>query len=466
MRNREFAVVTYLFLAIFLSMIAYFAYFQIKKSETFINSPYNARQDSFGKRVTRGDIVASNGEILATTKTAEDGTETREYPYGRTFAHAVGFSTNGKSGIESFENFQLLRSHAFFLEKIYHEIKNEKNMGDTVVTTLDTRVQNAAYQALGSYRGAVFALQPSTGKIICMVSKPDYDPNTIAANWEFIISEDNTDSVLLNRVTQGLYPPGSTFKLFTLLEYMRENRQYGGYSYICTGNYEKDGNAIHCFNNEVHGEESLRSSFADSCNTSFANIGLGLNLGEYRNLCSKLLFDSDLPCEYTYQSSKFRLTAQADSGQVMQTAIGQGETEVTPYHLALVLSAIDNGGVLMTPHIIDKITNYSGTEVSHTEETAYKRLLSEKQSAILKEYLNAVVTEGTASALNGQSYSAGGKTGSAEYTDNKDSHAWFVGYASKDGYEDLAIAVVLEGAGTGSAYAVPVAKAVFDTYFN
>ena len=117
-RNREFAVVTYLFLAIFLGMIAYFTYFQVEKSEAFINSSYNARQDAFADRIRRGDILSAQGEVLATTKTAADGTESRSYPYGRMFAHVVGFGTNGKSGIESIDNFQLLRSHAFFLEKI------------------------------------------------------------------------------------------------------------------------------------------------------------------------------------------------------------------------------------------------------------------------------------------------------------------------------------------------------------
>lgn len=184
-RNREFAVVTYLFLALFLGMIAYFAYFQIEKSEEFINSPYNARQDAFAERIIRGDIVSAQGDVLAETKTAADGSETRNYPYGRMFAHAVGFSTNGKSGIESASNFQLLRSHAFFLEKTLNEIQDKKNIGDTVVTTLDMNVQKAAYEALGSYQGAVVALQPSTGKILAMVSKPDFDPNTIAQGQHY-----------------------------------------------------------------------------------------------------------------------------------------------------------------------------------------------------------------------------------------------------------------------------------------
>lgn len=465
-RNREFAVVTYLFLTIFLGMIAYFAYFQIEKSEVFINSSYNARQDAFADRIIRGDIVSAQGDVLATTQVAADGAETRSYPYGSMFAHVIGYSTNGKTGVESLDNFQLLRSHVFFLEKILKEVQDQKNIGDTVVTTLDTAVQKAAFDALGSHQGAVVALQPSTGKILAMVSKPDFDPNTIAADWESITSETNSSSVLLNRATQGLYPPGSTFKIFTMLEYMREHNDYESYTYQCSGSLEREGNVIHCFGNAVHGSQDLTTSLANSCNTSFASIGLSLNLGRFRKSNRNLLFDSELPCDFPYKQSSFVLKNGASSHEIMQTSIGQGETLVTPYHLALVMSAIVNKGILMKPYVVDQVTNYSGTRVSQNKPEEYTRLLKAKQSAILKQYLQAVVTHGTASALNGQSYTAGGKTGSAEYTSARDSHAWFVGYASKEKEEDIVVSVVVEGAGGGSTYAVPIAKAVFDAYYN
>lgn len=464
-RNREFAVVTYLFLALFLGMIAYFAYFQIEKSEEFINSPYNARQDAFAERIIRGDIVSAQGDVLAETKTAADGSETRNYPYGRMFAHAVGFSTNGKSGIESASNFQLLRSHAFFLEKILNEIQDKKNIGDTVVTTLDMNVQKAAYEALGSYQGAVVALQPSTGKILAMVSKPDFDPNTIAQEWDSITSEEGNSSVLLNRATQGLYPPGSTFKIFTLLEYMKENRNYKNYAYDCAGNLTEGENIIHCFGNAVHGREDLKTAFAKSCNTSFADIGLNLDLKKFAASNEKLLFNTELPCEFPYKKSSFTLKEGASKGEIMQTSIGQGKTLVTPYHMALVMAAVNQDGVLMKPYIIDQVTNYSGAGVWKNEPQEYAQLLTPKKAGTIKKYLKAVVTDGTAASLNGQNYTAAGKTGSAEFTSAKDSHAWFTGYASKEGKDDIVVSVVVEGAGTGGAYAVPVAKAVFDAYF-
>ncbi len=464
-RNREFAVVTYLFLAVFLGMIAYFAYFQAEKSEAFINSPYNARQDVFADRIVRGDILSAQGDVLAVTDVANDGTETRSYPYGRMFAHAVGFSTNGKSGIESLDNFQLLRSHSFFLEKIINEVRGKKNKGDTVVTTLDTSVQKAAYDALGANQGAVIAMEPSTGKILAMVSKPDFDPNTIAADWESITDASNGSSVLLNRVTQGLYPPGSTFKIFTLCAYMQQKKNYKNYRYQCEGNLTKDGNSIHCFDNAVHGQEDLKTAFAKSCNTAFSEIGLSLNLNKFAALNDRLLFNAPLPCNLPYSKSSYVMKAGASAGEVMQTAIGQGKTLVSPYHLALVMAAIANDGVLMRPYLVDRVASHDGAEVSSQEPEAYGRLFTAKQSAVLKQYLRAVVSQGTAERLDSQSYTAGGKTGSAEFTDAKDSHAWFLGYAEQKEGKELVAAVIVEGAGTGGMYAVPVAKAVFDAYF-
>ena len=213
--------------------MGYITYFQVARSRDIIRSPYNARQDSYADRVVRGKILDKDGNVLAQTNVSEDGTETREYPYGNMFAHVVGYSVQGKSGLESVENFELLTSNAFFLEKIKNEFQDKKNMGDSVVTTLNLELQEAAYDALGNYKGAVVVMEPSTGKILAMVSKPDFDSNTVAENWDFLNTDQ--DSVLLNRATQGQYAPGSTFKVVTALEYMRENPDYENYGYNCPG---------------------------------------------------------------------------------------------------------------------------------------------------------------------------------------------------------------------------------------
>ena len=156
--NKEFARVTYLFIIIFLAMMGYLVYFNAVKSKDIINSSYNVRLDSMADRVVRGEIYDNAGNVLAKTEVSEDGSEKRVYPYGSLYAHVVGYDSHGKAGLESEENFNLLTSHAFFGERILKQIREEKNIGDNVITTLNTSLQQAAYDALGDYKGAVVVM--------------------------------------------------------------------------------------------------------------------------------------------------------------------------------------------------------------------------------------------------------------------------------------------------------------------
>lgn len=461
-RNKEFARVTYLFVALFLVMMGYMSYFNVAESQDIIRSPYNKRQDSFADRVVRGKILDRSGNVLAETSVAEDGTETREYPYGNMFAHVVGYTAQGKSGIESLANFELLTSNAFFLEKIQREFQGEKNIGDNVVSTLDANLQEAAYDALGSQRGAVVVMEPSTGKILAMVSKPDFSPGDVAQDWESLNS--NEDSVLLNRATQGQYAPGSSFKIVTALEYIRENSNYDAYSYNCTGEIQTGDTTIHCYGGAVHGEVDLRDSLAHSCNTSFSNIGVSLDISSFQNTARELLFNSDLPGDLPYSRSSFTLSEEDGDAARMMTAMGQGETQVSPYHMALITSAIANGGTLMEPYLIDSITNYTGTVIDEYRPQEYGQLMTSQEAARLKDYMTSVVEYGTASVLSGQNYTAAGKTGTAEYSSDKEKdHSWFVGMSNVEN-PDLVISVIIESA-DGRARAVNVAKEVFDAYY-
>ncbi|WP_343248976.1 peptidoglycan D,D-transpeptidase FtsI family protein [Diplocloster hominis] len=464
-KNRELLLVAYLFVGMFTLLMAYFVYFNTTQADDVINNPYNSRQDTFADRYIRGKILANDGEVLAETALSGDGTETRRYPYKDLFAHVVGYSTVGKTGIESLGNFSLLSSHAFFLEQLENEFKGEKNIGDNVVTTLDVELQKTAYDAMGKYDGAVVALEPSTGKVLAMVSKPTYDPNKIQEQWDTLTAEDNESTALLNRATQGLYPPGSTFKIITTLEYVRENGNYEQYSYDCHGEFTADDVTINCYKHKSHGVQNLMESFAHSCNSSYANIGMDLNMRSFNSLCDSLLFNKELPVSLPYSKSKFIAPAQDDTAQKLMTAIGQGEgTLVSPMHMALITSAIANNGVLMKPYFIDRIENYTGDKVKQYKPAEYGALLSEGEAALLKSYMIDVVEEGTATKLSGQNYTAAGKTGSAEYSSNKaKSHAWFVGFSNVES-PDLVVAVILEGAGAGSDYAVPVAKKLFAAY--
>jgi peptidoglycan glycosyltransferase len=256
--NGKVLVITYACVVLFLALAVYMGYFLQMKSEDVINNPYNARLDSFSDRIVRGSILASDGTVLAETTTDDAGNETRVYNYGGVFDHAVGYSSKGKTGIEAMANFYLLSSHVNLVEQAGNELAGAKNLGDSVVTTLDMELQQAAYAALGDRRGAVIAMEPDTGKILAMVSKPGYDPNTLLQDWASLTDSSNNQGQLVNRATAGLYPPGSTFKIVTALEYMREHPDdYKDFHFDCNGVYHNGDYSIKCFHSEAHGSQDF-----------------------------------------------------------------------------------------------------------------------------------------------------------------------------------------------------------------
>ena len=444
-------------------MMGYIVYFQVVQSRDIIRSSYNARQDSYADRVVRGDIVDRNGNVLAHSEVQADGSEVREYPYGRLFAHVVGYSDQGKAGLESEMNFELLTSNAFFLEKIKNEFQDKKNMGDSVVTTLNLELQEAAYDALGNYKGAVVVMEPSTGKILAMVSKPDFDLNTVAENWDFLNTDQ--DSVLLNRATQGQYAPGSTFKVVTALEYMRENKNtYDDFSYTCSGSdYEEGGTTIPCADGNVHKTETLVKAFANSCNSAFSHIGAGLDNASFRELCNTFLFNRNIPVAFEYNKSSFVLNKESGISESQETAIGQGKTMISPLHNLMIASTVANGGKMMTPYVVDYIEDAYGRIVKQYKPSVIEQLMSAEEAEYLTECMEEVIDSGTGSSMRWSSYNAAGKTGSAQYDSSDNIHSWFVGFAPAENPQ-IAISVVLEGGYSGSS-AQYTAKAVFDAFF-
>lgn len=460
------AVVTYIFSGLFALLAVYFVYFEGVLREDVINNPYNSRQELFAEHVVRGKILANDGTVLAETQVAADGTESRSYPYGNMFAHVVGYASHGKSGLELTGNFNLLTSNAYLPERITKDIKEEKNTGDNLVTTLDMDLQRAAYAALGDNKGAVVAIEPSTGKILCMVSKPDFDPNQIESQWDSWNSLDPADSVLYNRATQGLYAPGSVFKIITLLEYFREEPQADDFSFECAGSLTQGSYTINCYRKEVHGMQSLQKAFANSCNGAFSKVGLQLDTESYAQTCDSLLFGKSLPISLPSSKSSFKLGADASDSEKMMTAIGQGETMVSPLHMALVTAGIANKGVMMEPYLIDYIENYTGGTVRTFRPKAYGSLMTDVEAAKLTEYMEQVIAEGTAKSMRDMSVTIAGKTGSAEFSSDKSkSHAWFVGFSVGE-EKGLVVCVLMEDAGSSAKYAVPAARRVFEAYYS
>ena len=458
----EYTVVAYLFLLMFLLMVGYLCWYTAFRSETFINNPYNQKRiDLLAESTVRGEIQSADGRVLARTEVAGDGTERRIYPEGSLFAHTVGYDSHGRMGLEGAANFYLLSSHHDTLDRIRHSFTGEKDPGDTVVTTLDYEIQAAAKEAMGGYRGAVVAMDTKTGAVRAMVSAPSFDPGTVAEEYEALTGRE--DGVLLNRGTQGLYPPGSTFKIVTTLAALRTGADRG-FSFDCTGSFSSGGKEIHCYHGRVHGEEDLLGAFADSCNSAYASLGLSLPASVWEETTAPLFFGEAVPFDLATAKASFSLGKKAEDAEVMETAIGQGKTLCTPLQLLLVASAVENGGLAMKPRLLERVENDAGKLVRSFAAESCRRLMSEEEAGKLEGYMRSVVEQGTGTALQAEAYEAFGKTGTAEYGDGDAAHSWFVGFARRPDGETLAVAVVLEGAGAGSSYAVPAARKVFDRW--
>lgn len=465
-KNRPIVFLTYVFVLLFLGMFGYIIYFQVAESERIVANVGNRRQDIMAEMVTRGDIVSSDGVVLAKTEN-KDGKDVRVYPYGELFSHVVGYNDYGRSGIELAMNFQLLGTNEEIIQQVKDDIKGRKKAGDTVVTTLNYKLQAAASKALGNHKGAVVVMEPDTGKILAMVSKPGFDPNDMDRVWEEIHTEEGASStVLLNRATQGLYAPGSTFKVVTALEYIREHGADSGYTYTCKGEDSFNGVKIICYDHRKHGEVDLEHSIGYSCNTSFANIGVNeIKMSGLRKTAEDLYFNTEIPYEGGCNKSSFEVDDSTSRDIIPQTVIGQGDTQITPLHNAMIMSAIANGGVMMKPYLVESIQNVAGDTVREYKSSSVKSIMTTSEAATLAKLLEAPAEYGTSSwKFKNYRHKIVGKTGTAEYDNAGHCNSWFVGYSNPED-PDIVVSVVIEDSTSDGLSGVQVAGAIFETYY-
>lgn len=463
--NKSIIVSTLIFVITFIAMAGYLIYFNLTQAESIINNSYNKRQGVLSRRTIRGSILSDDKTKLAVTNVDDDGNETRYYPYSGLFSHTIGYLNNGGYGLESLYGYYMLHSNQNFFEQIGNDLSGNRNTGDNVVTTLNVGLQKACYDALGSNRGAVIVMEPSTGKILAMVSKPDFDPNTLAVNWSQITGE-GSDSVLVNRATQGLYPPGSTFKLITMLEYLREHKNdYGQYHYICDGTYELGNNTINCVRTTAHGDVDLFSSLAVSCNCSFINIGLSLDLDRYKKTAEKMLFNKELPTNLEYNKSRFVLNGESSEWDIAQTSFGQGKTVITPFHLALITCTIANNGTLMEPYLVSSVESTNGMTVKKFKEEKYDTLITEKEASLLKKGMEQVVKDSFSWLFGGVEYTLAAKSGSAQYGTEGYEHSLYASFSPADNPE-IAVVAVVEGGPQRNTTAAEVTKQIYDYYYS
>ncbi len=463
-RNPAVVFLCLMFGLLFAAMIGYMAQYSYTHRVELINNSYNGMQKALLSKNTRGSILAADGTVLAQTISDGNGGEKRQYPFGDEYAHIIGYATKGRAGVEAIANYDLINTHVSLARKAELEAAHLKYPGDNVITTLDSDLQAIAYRALTGYRGAVVVSDVRTGKLLAMVSNPTFDPNTIDENWKTLTASTNAE--LLNRASQGLYPPGSTFKIITALEYIRQNPEgYRNYQFDCSGTFVHGEDVIHCFHGTKHGHVDFDLSFAKSCNSSFANIGLSLDRTHFEQTLHDLMFDQDLPVDLPASRSKAYCDQTTSDSDLMQLSIGQGQTAMTPLHLNLITQAIANNGTLMKPYVISRVESTDGKTVREVQPQTAGTLMTAEEAGILQHMMELVVTEGTGKRLKDQPYTAAGKTGSAEYSNaTTDSHAWFTGFAPAEAPE-ISVTVIIEEAGSGGEIAVPIAKQILDGYY-
>ena len=458
-------IVAYLSIGLFFGLIVYMVYFQTMKSEALLNDPRNHRQELVEQEdIIRGPILDRNGNVLAETQTDGEGNEYRVYPYGYLFSQTVGYAKYGGAGLEASENAALVSSHENIVTQIQTDLEGNKKHGDAVVSTLDLNLQQAASYALGDFPGAVLVMEADSGKVLADISNPYYDPNYIEENWDSLLERE--DAVFLNRPLQGLYPPGSTFKMVTALAYLRKAGSFNDFHYNCTGEISLGGFTIHCANGGVHGEQTFADAMANSCNCAFAHLAAEvLDAEELRAAAEALGFNHDLNLDLPSTESIFSMDGTTPQALAMQTGIGQGDTLATPMQMCMIAQAIANNGHAFAPSYVERIESADGVTVRKGQTKPLGQVLSDYEAKELAGVLGEVVLRGTATELSDLPFRVAGKTGTAQYGEEGRSHSWFVGF-TRTGGKDIVVCALTEGGGDGIYSATYVAKQVLYVWGN
>ncbi|HEX4735172.1 MAG TPA: penicillin-binding protein 2 [Thermoleophilaceae bacterium] len=431
------------------------------------DNPHNRRQLLEQMQHPRGLITAADGTVLASNKRSGSG-ETkryyRTYPQGGLFAHAVGyyFVSKGSAGLEKEYDDQLAGRENEFVSTI-DQLLGHRQEGEDVRTTLDPQGQRTAIQGLAGRRGAVVAMEPSTGRVRVMVSEPGYDPNRITAQGGI-----GAAASTLNRTTQARYPPGSTFKVVTASAAIDSGR-YNPNSVI-SGKSPKiiSGVPLNNFGGENFGAISLTDALTHSVNTVFGEIGEKLGRSTLYKYMLRFGFQRKPPMDYPRDemiaSGAFPAKACGSGIDFGRVAIGQEcHLFATPLQMAEVAATVANKGVRMKPQLVERVVAKDGRVKQHFRPKKAADVMSAKSAAEVGQMMQHVVEEGTGTAARLQGISVAGKTGTAEIPGTSENQVWFIGYAPADNPR-MVVAVTIERTqGEGGTVAAPVAKQVLQT---
>jgi len=436
--RKNIAHMFFLLLGLFVAMALWFVWLA---NDDVAAHPFNARVNMEGAGL-RGSIYDAQGLLLAYSD--ENG---RHYPLGAHFAHVVGYSGMSRAGLELSQNFVLERLSRELWQMAAAVIFDDEVRGNSIHTTLNADVQSFLYNGMGGSRGAAVVLDVQTGGIVTMLSTPSFDPNRVTEDWSTLLADGA--SPLLNRASQGLYPPGSTFKLITALAAIEYDVSLLDFEMHCTGVAHFDGETLQCFGGNAHGYVDFMRAMALSCNAYFASLAQMIDLEYLINAAENAgLFNQSPNVDFPAAMPLFAMQADASIDELIQTAIGQGRTLANPLNMVLFTAAIANDGALMEPYLLASSVGAFGNVISTASPRSIGRLMTAEAAEILRLSMIQTVQAGTGTPAAQAHVQVAGKTGTAQNETGMD-HSWFVGFAPAD-EPRYAIAIIIEGTGGGT----------------
>ena len=449
--------------ALFALLAAWGAYSLLTYGSRWFASSANTFMRTRKKNVIAGDILDRNNVVLATTingqRVHQDDLNTR-----KAVVHAVGDSgSNVNNSAESFFASYLYGFNSSFLERLSFALRGEQRRGDTVRLTIDSKL--AAYIASifpSGKAGAVVVMNYQTGEVLTEQSFPTFDPQNITDSVK-----NDPQKPFFNRAIQGLYTPGSTFKMVTAASVIENYTNYDTLTLNCTGLLTLGNRVItdagtNLQENKLttHGNITLKRAFQVSCNNSFAQLALQLGDARLRKTAEDFGFnDNFLFRDLVVENSSYPTTNRTD-GEIAWTGAGQSALTASPLHMCMIASAIANDGVMMEPKALLSATAPNGTQRAGLTSKVYRKPLTAEQAAVLKDYMRAVVTGGTGASAAISGTKVCGKTGSAEIDGQEYTNAWFVGFLDESA-SPYALSIVVENAGGGGSVAAPIARKIF-----
>lgn len=410
----------------------------------WIQHSYNGHLAGSGGLSSAGEIFDRSGNTLAYSQDGER-LYNSDYTTRLSTLHVVGDdSLNISSAIQSSYRSQLIGFNYLWGLGLPSSLK----AGGNITLTIDSSACNAAYNALGEHNGAVVVYNYKTGEVLCSVSTPTYDPMDPPE-----ITEDNEkeyDGVYVDKVLAGLYAPGSTFKIITAAAALENIPDIENETFTCNGSTNIGGNEITCMH--IHGELTMKEGLAQSCNVVFSELAARLGKDKMTAMAEKLGFNSSVIVNGTETARQVYNVSKADENGLGWSGIGQYTVEANPMQMAIMCGAIANGGTAVLPNEIKSgVMEING---------GTKDMIDSDLAAKLDEYMRYDVTSYYGDSLF-PSLTVCAKTGTAEVGENKEPHAWMVGY-SQDEDAPLAFAVIVENGGYGFSTAGPVAVAAME----